>query len=159
MNKLLIAAALSASTFGAMAQTASPSAPQCSMPSHRMTMSTGAADPHARASLYPAGEAIYPYEDRFVSQRTLSDLGAEVVAARGAGTLMPAGEASEAIRQYPGFVSTRTRAQLRNEVAMARANGELIPAGEAAELANGKSTFAGLAGSTRVANRSVSCMG
>ena len=56
-----------------------------------------------------------------------------VLAARAAGTLMPAGQGEPGYPQAGDTASKVTRAQVDNQVLQARANGELLATGEAAE--------------------------
>jgi hypothetical protein len=55
-----------------------------------------------------------------------------VLAARAAGTLIPAGEGVLPRHQGPGLGSDTTRAAVNAEVLQARANGDLVPAGDGA---------------------------
>ena len=63
---------------------------------------------------------------------TRADVKAQVLQARAAGELRPAGEASEPMA-YRFGPSTRSRADVRAEVVMARLQGDLVPAGQGAE--------------------------
>ena len=63
---------------------------------------------------------------------TRADVKAQVLQARAAGELRPAGEASEPMA-YRFGASTRSRADVRAEVVMARLQGDLVPAGQGAE--------------------------
>ena len=62
---------------------------------------------------------------------TRADVKAQVLQARAAGELRPAGEASEPMA-YRFGPSTRSRADVRAEVVMARLQGDLVPAGQGA---------------------------
>ena len=63
---------------------------------------------------------------------TRADVKAQVLQARAAGELRPAGEASEPMA-YRFGPSTRSRADVRAEVVLARLQGDLVPAGQGTE--------------------------
>ena len=63
---------------------------------------------------------------------TRADVKAQVLQARAAGELRPAGEAAEPMA-YRFGPSTRSRADVRAEVVTARLQGDLVPAGQGAE--------------------------
>jgi hypothetical protein len=63
---------------------------------------------------------------------TRAEVVQSVLAARAAGTLIPAGEGVLPSYQDPGLGSDTTRAAVKAEVLQARASGDLVPAGDGA---------------------------
>jgi len=94
-----------------------------------------AATSHARAGVTDGPAAWAPL--------TRAEVRAQVLEARAAGQLRPAGEASGPVA-YRFDAPTRTRADVRAEVLQARLHGELVAAGQGAEAddATGLSTRA-----------------
>ena len=74
--------------------------------------------------------AAYAGEAGAAGGTSRAETKALVLQARAAGTLQPAGEATQPIFQAGSTGATRTRADVRAEVLQARARGELVAAGE-----------------------------
>jgi len=77
-----------------------------------------------------AGSALAADPDSATPPRSRAEVVAEVLAARAAGTLAPAGEHAEAPAATTIGQASRTRAEVEAEVLEARRTGQLIAAGE-----------------------------
>ena len=101
-----------------------------------LTFAVGVAFAQGAARPTPAGEGVSPsyLEPSSVSQTTRAAVRSDVLQARLAGALIPAGVGSPAYGSYDQRVASQTsrsRNQVKTEVLQARADGALIPAGQA----------------------------
>lgn len=140
MNKLFIAALMTTSTFGALAQGTALPTSYCVSPPSRSEVIGEIAKARANGALV-AGEATV-VDDNFVSHKTRAEVVGEIAKARANGTLPVAGEATLFLDDRSA--SQRNRAEVLAEVAKARADGTLPRAGEATQFMPGESArFAG----------------
>lgn len=81
-------------------------------------------------ALVVASTAAVAAEPETAAERSRAEVVSETVAARAAGTLAPAGEASTPRETAAVARSTLTRSAVESQVLEARASGTLMPAGE-----------------------------
>jgi hypothetical protein len=86
-------------------------------------------------ALVVASTAAVAAEPETVAERSRAEVVSETVAARAAGTLAPAGEASTPHEFTAAARSTLTRRAVESQVLEARASGTLTPAGEGFDAA------------------------
>ena len=101
-----------------------------------LTFAAGAALAQGSFQHTPAGEGVSPsyMEQSSVSGTTRAAVRNDVLQARLAGELTPAGVGSPAYATYSRSVAPATRlsrSEVKAEVLQARANGTLVPAGQA----------------------------
>ena len=88
------------------------------------------------SALVVASTATFAAEPDATVERSRADVVSETLAARAAGTLTPAGEASGPLTIATPAASALTRSAVESQVLEARATGTLTPAGEGVVLAS-----------------------
>ena len=89
-------------------------------------------------ALLVASTAAVAADPEAVVERSRSEVVSETLAARSAGALAPAGEASTPLGTAVATRSGLTRSDVQSQVLEARAAGALLPAGEGVELASAR---------------------
>jgi hypothetical protein len=89
-------------------------------------------------ALVVASTAAVAAEPETAAERSRAEVVSETVAARAAGTLAPAGEASTPRETAAAARSTLTRSAVESQVLEARASGTLTPAGEGFDAGFGR---------------------
>ena len=91
-------------------------------------------------ALVVASTAAVAADPQAATERSRAEVVSETLAARSAGALVPAGEASSTPRDSAVATSRSglTRSEVESQVLDARATGALVPAGEGVELASAR---------------------